>query len=142
MGTDGLIPGAPIRLIEMDKMDLRNPTWHSDTASATVQAYMFDPNDPKTFYVYPKQPTSNQGYVDEVDAITPTTIAAISGAITVDDIYDIVLLDYLLYRWHNLNAKNNPNSKATAVYHYNRFVTALGRKDMAEGFVSPKKKET
>jgi len=71
----------------MEYFSQMNPTWHTATASATVESYLFDQREPKVFYVYPPQPSSSMGYVDEVDVVNPSEMSAVTSAITLDDIY-------------------------------------------------------
>ena len=136
--TPGTTVGAPIHLVKMETLSRLNPTWTTDTAVATVESYMFDPRDPKTFYVYPPQPAATFGYVQHVYSVTPADPATIAAAITLDDIYEPTLLDYILYRAYAKDSAQSQFSAQRATAHWNMFVDSLGRKDLREKQDSPK----
>ena len=135
--TPGTTPGPAIRIITLETMAAFNPTWTTDTAAAVVQNYMFDERDPKNFYVYPAQP-AGVGYVTMVYAVTPADPATIATAITLDDIYETVLLDYILYRVYAEDAAQSQFASMRSMLHWNMFVEALGRKDLKEKIDHPR----
>lgn len=132
MGTGGTTPGKAIYLFDMDSLDIQDPDWHTATAAATVELYMFDPRDSKHFYVSPPQPAADQGYVEQVESITPTDIAAIGSAITIDDIYESTLFHYDLYRALSIDAKQSAQAGIQAKFHYGQFIQTLMGKEMSE----------
>lgn len=132
MGTNGLVPGAPIYFIDMDVLNIQNSDWHTDTASATIELYTYNPKDPKVFYVYPPQPAAGQGYADQVEAIMPVTIGAIGSAITIDDIYETALFHYDLYRAYSIEAKQSKEAGNRASFHYSMFFQLLTGKQTSE----------
>jgi len=52
MGADGSTAGKVIFLIDVSTLDQFNPDWHTDDSDSDVLNYMFDGNDPLTFYVF------------------------------------------------------------------------------------------
>jgi hypothetical protein len=142
MGADGSTPGRTIAFEpDMERFNRRNPYWHTSDASAEVRFFLFDPKDPRRFYVFPPQPSSGNGYVEMVYATPPPVIAAIDDPISVDDIYANALLDYMLYRIYKIEATINPYAPAKSTDHWNMFVTALGRMDLVKQLNSPKQSE-
>jgi len=131
MGTGGSTPGDAIRLIDRKLLDEQVPDWHSATGSAVVKHFMFDPRNPRNFFVYPPQPGSSPGYVDIVYSATPAAASA-GGNITLGDEYANVLLDYILYRAYQKDADYAENSQRAALY-YQAFIGALGKKESNEG---------
>lgn len=138
MGDDGSTEGEAIQFCDIATMNDLNPDWHTDTASATVQNYMFDSKNPKSFYVYPPQPSSSQGYVEIVYAVTPADPASIAAAITLDDIYEPVLLHLLLHMAYSIDAAQSPYAYQRAQTHWNEAMTLLERKDLKENVDAPK----
>jgi len=132
MGTDGLTPGKVIRFVDMASLDRHNPDWHTDTASATIELYTFDPRNPKHFYVFPPQPAANQGYAERIESVLPTDIAKIGDVITIDDIYESALLNYDLYRAYSIDAKQSETAGKKAMFHYGLFVQILTGKEISE----------
>jgi len=140
MGADGQTPGKAIFPVDMDHFSQLNPDWPTHSTSAEVQLYMFDDKNPMVFWVYPPQPDTGRGQVERVVGAKPPAIAKIDDPITIDDIYEHVLLHYVLYRAHAVNAKHSASEKADANREWNMFVTALGRRDLTEKAYAPKPK--
>ena len=142
MGTDGATPGSVPRYVDKDVFTSRNPDWQTATASSDVERWMYDPKDPLVYWVYPPQPSSNFGYVQLVYPATPTDIVANPGpdydvAINIPDIYEILLVDYLLYVAYARNAANSQYAGQRALAYYNAIATALGLKLRVELSESP-----
>jgi hypothetical protein len=126
MGAAGTTAGNAIRLTTREVLDAQKPTWHSDAnALGYVQHYIYDPRDPKTFYVYPKAP-SGAWFAEVVYSAAPTDCEA-GNTIQIDDIYANALLDYVLYRAYSKDAEYAANA-ALAVAHYQAFANAIGLK--------------
>lgn len=104
MGAAGAAPGTAPRKVARQMLDSLLPGWHSATPNAVVQHFVFEPMAPKNYYCYPPQPagTTQQGEI--LYTANPTDCATMNSAIALDDIYETVLLDYLMYRAY---AKDN-----------------------------------
>lgn len=135
MGTAGTTPGNSIRAVSREILDTQIPNWHASTASATVKHFVYTPLDPKTFYVYPPQPASGQGYVELVYVAAPTD-AVIGGTITIDDVYVTGLINYTLYRAYSKDAEY-ANNTALATAYYQQFQGLLQGKVTAESVSNP-----
>lgn len=85
-----------VRIIERELLDSYRPTWHTDPATKDVQNYMFDPNLPQLFSVYP--PNNGTGSLDMQYALQPVDVTQATDDLITDDIYDVALLDFVLYR--------------------------------------------
>jgi hypothetical protein len=140
MGTNGTTAGNAIRVSSREVLDAQVSTWHSGTASAVVQHFMYDPRDPKTYYIYPPQPGSNMNQVEMIYAAAPTDcldyIANPNTTIQIDDIYGNSLLDYMLYRAYSKDAQFAQNSPL-AEAHYQAFQAALTAKTGLETSQNP-----
>lgn len=121
-----------VRLVNREILDAQSPNWHNITGVAEVMHFMYDPRDPKVFYVYP--PALNTAAVDIVYSALPTDIVepadgavytAVSGNISVPDIYGNVLQDYMLYRAYTKDSEYAGNAQR-AQAHYAAFANALG----------------
>lgn len=139
MGADQATPGRAPTRVEFDYMNVAHRAWQTATANATVQNWMFDPEDPTAFWVYPPQPAASPGSLRLVYAKLPADITNFAGGINLDDRYANVLTDYVLFRaWSKGNKAGNA---ARAQSHYALAVAALGRHDVAEMKAQPKPKE-
>ena len=136
MGADGLTPGRAITGIDRSVLDMTIPTWHSDAnAAGAVKHFTFDPRDPKTFYVYPKAPATAL-YIELIISTNPTQLASMASNIAYDDIYETVLIDYVLYRAYGKDSKHTSNMQRST-NHYQAFQNALGLKSRGEMLLSP-----
>lgn len=135
MGTGGTTVGATITPVDKELFDALYPTWQSVTASAVVQHYMLDLRNPLKFWVYPQQPTSSFGYVDIIYPVTPAEVSAVTGAITLDDIYKGVLRDLICYQ--ALSLESDPKNIQKAQAFYQMAERALGIKDEKEAQDDP-----
>lgn len=121
-----------------------NSGWHNLAGTTEVLHFTYDPRDPTTFYVYPPAAASGAS-VDLVYAAMPADVTepadgalytAVSGSISVPDIYGNVLQDYILYRSYTKDSAYAGNA-ARAQAHYTMFANALGIEIKATMAVSP-----
>jgi hypothetical protein len=135
MGADGATPGRAIRQVSREILDAQNPDWHSATADAAVKHFTYSILNPKTFYVYPPQPTSGRGYAEVVYFATPSDVT-VNATVTLDDIYVTALQNYVLYRAYLKDAEYGGNAALSAAY-YGQFTAILGAKTAAEAGTNP-----
>ena len=127
--------GNAIRRVDRSIMDSENPAWHVDTESNISLHYMFDEDDPETFYLYPAQ-TASPGSIELIYSTAPTDLAAVGDTIDLNDIYANVILDYILYRAYSKDSDYAGNAQR-ASNHYQAFNNSLGNRVNLEGIVSP-----
>lgn len=132
-----------VRLINREILDAQTPGWHNISGSVDILHFMYDLRDPRTFYVYPPAATSAQ--LDIVYAAYPTDIVepadgalytAVTGDISLPDIYGNALLDWVLYRAYSKDSDYAGNAQR-AQAHYAAFANALGNEIKATVAVSP-----
>jgi hypothetical protein len=126
--------GRAVRLIERDLMDQFNPEWHNAPQNTTVQHYMVNPLDPVRFMVYP--PNDGTGCLDLVYSANPPPVSSEAAVITLDDIYQDALLDYVLYRAFSKDAEYAADP-ARAASRYAAFAASLDGKTTHERAESP-----
>lgn len=137
MGQSGSTPGNAIRITMREILDSNTPNWHASTPSNVVLHYMYSELNPKNFYVYPPQPSTGQNFVEIIYGAAPTD-TAINGTITLDDIYQNVLLDYMLYRAYSKDTEWAADQNRAAT-HQNAYLTALKGKTAMEDMANPNK---
>lgn len=103
--------GRALRKTSQPLLDAQAPEWHSHTARATVTDYMYDPRVPKTFFVYP--PSTGTTHVEVKYSVAPVNLAATTDAISIDDVYEPVLLDWVLMRAYSLETEESLMQRAT-----------------------------
>lgn len=135
MGTNGTTPGNSIRAVSREILDTQVSNWHSSTPSAVTKHFVYTPLDLKTFYVYPPQPATGQGYVELIYVAAPTD-AVSSGLISLDDIYVTALISYILFRAYSKDAEYANNAALAGTY-YQQFQGLLQGKVTAEAASNP-----
>lgn len=128
--------GRAIRRVDRHIMDSENPDWHTDTASATTEHYIYDEDAPRTFYVYPPKPTGGTGDIELNQSVTPTDLATLGDTIDLDDVYANPILDYVLYRAYSKDAEYAGN-EGRAASHYQGMLNTLGVKAQNDRSYSP-----
>lgn len=122
------ITHAPRQLLEEQV-----PGWHALAGVTEILHYVYDPLDPKVFYVYPPAASSGAS-VEALYFVLPTDIAAagagkfysdVVGNISVPDIFENALIDYILYRAWSKDSEFAENERLAAM-HYAAFANALG----------------
>ena len=135
-----------VRLVPRQILDAQQPGWHGITPTVDVLHYMFDPRDPKTFYVYP--PATALAQLEIMYSGVPTDIAepvdgslytAVVGNVSLPDVYANVLRDLILYRAYSKDAEFAGNA-TRAAGHYAAAVASLGDEIKATLAVQPQMK--
>ncbi len=120
-----------VRKVNRQMLDSISPSWHVATASVNISNYMYDPIDPRVFYVYP--PATTLAQLSTVYSAYPTDITepadnalytTVSGNISVADIFANALADYILFRAFSKDAESSANA-GRAQAHYALYTTAL-----------------
>ncbi len=133
-----------VRMVNREILDAQLPGWHAQTGVTEVLHYMYDPREPRVFYVYPPAAASGAS-VEVTYASVPADIAepadgalytAVSGSIGVPDIYGNAVQDYVLYRAYTKDSEYAGNA-ARAQAHYAAFANALGVEIKATVAVAP-----
>ena len=132
-----------VRMVNREILDAQTPGWHNITGTVDILHFMYDPRDPKTFYVYP--PALATAQLDIVYAAYPTDVTepadgalytAVTGNISLPDIYGNAVLDYILYRAYTKDSEYAGNANR-AQAHYAAFNNALGNEIKATVAVAP-----
>jgi hypothetical protein len=134
-----------VRMTVRNILDTQSPNWYNLTGVTEILHYMYDPRDPKVFYVYPPAAASGAS-VEVVYSAYPTDItepadgalySAVAGNISLPDIYGNVLADYILYRAYTKDSEYAGNAQR-AQAHYAAFQAALTTEMAGTTGVAPK----
>jgi hypothetical protein len=154
-GSKQTLPSAALRLIEVVRnvggraitqvqkriLDETLPNWHETTAGTNkIEHFVYDPADPKNFYVYPKGASGTHSleivYSSSPSEITISNFDSDVQVISLDDVYANCILDYVLYRSYQKDSEFAGNAQR-AMMHYQSFANALGVKTQADGATTP-----
>jgi hypothetical protein len=120
-----------IRLTSRAVLDAHNPDWYSKAGTTDIRHYTFDSREPRVFYVYP--PAAVGASVEMVYSAYPANITepsagalytAVSGDLSVQDIFANALTNYILYRAFSKDAET-VNATAASTY-YQLYQSMLG----------------
>jgi hypothetical protein len=134
--TSGGQPGKVVTLIGRGVLDAQKRSWHTETGGSSVDHFLYDPRDPKTFYVYPPM-SSTPGKLEVILSVAPVDATTGSSQLSLDPIYANVLIDYTLYRAYSKDADFAANLDR-ALTHYQAFAASLGVKTQASYGFSPR----
>ena len=148
MGTDGETPDRAVRITTRDTLDNSYPDWHADVpggySEGTVVHYTYDADARRWFYVFPRQPaTLNiRHWVELVYSAIPAEILAAGTAIGIDDMYQPLLLHYMLYRAYSkqINVQGSEQNAQKASGYYQLFFRELQGSRQGEMNLNPLKK--
>lgn len=90
------VSGRAIRVAERELFDAYRPNWHFDPATTVVTNWLFDPNSPEIFYVYP--PNTGAGVVEMQYAVEPADVYTATDNLALDSMYEVALFDFVMYR--------------------------------------------
>lgn len=120
------------RKVDVALLDAQIPGWRGMAGATEILHWMYDPLEPKAFEVYP--PAAASGAVlmieyakrptDIVEPAAGSLYTAVTGDISVGDLFGNALQDYILYRCHAENTQYAQPARAQA--HYAAFGNALG----------------
>jgi hypothetical protein len=112
-----------VRLVERAILDAQTPGWHGITPVVDVLHYMYDPRDPRSFYVYP--PATNLAELEVMYSAYPTDITepadgalygAVTGNVSLPDIYADDLLNLVMARAYSKDSEYAGDVNRAASY--------------------------
>lgn len=124
------VGGRSITPVQQEVLDIQLPDWHQTEADDGVEHYVYDPIDPKNFYVFPVPPAAHS--IEIVYSTAPTKIAAYDATtlIGLDDIYQNVIKDYMLHRAYAKDATYGDGQRS--MIYLQAFNSALGIKTQVD----------
>lgn len=136
MGADGNTPGAPINRADPNVLALFKPDWHTQAAGAVVNSFVYDDRNPKVYYIEP--PITGSVYAEIVYSSAPTevTTADLDVNLSIDDVYEAPLKDYMLSRAFGVEI-SSISSQNLSIRYMQDFASKLGLKWKIDMMVSP-----
>lgn len=125
--------GLSVGVADLRVMDAKAPRWRQTDPEVEVRHFMYSTLDPKRYEVYP--PNTGTGQVEMVHSALPPDATA-NGTISVDDIYEAPLVDYIAYRGYSQDSEYTPD-QSRADKHLNAFIAALTGKAKGEAATTP-----
>ena len=114
MGSDGLTPGRVVNVVSRENLDRVDPNWHNSRRSDVALHYIYDPKQPLVYYVYP--PSTGMSYLEVSRAENPADFTKLSDTMTVQDLYQTALFDYVMFRAHQKDSDYSAGESKAQVY--------------------------
>lgn len=105
-----------VRCVDRNELDSQNPSWHADTASATIYNYCYDDRDPTTFWVYPPATAGATLDLLYAKALTALTAGTLNTTLALSDQFIDPLVNYVLSRYYDRDAEDDANSVLSDKY--------------------------
>lgn len=140
-GVAGLTQGTSVTVTDRDELDsTAGRNWRNTSPANDVDHYIFDGRYPTVFGVYPPNTGSRYLMIAYQKAPTDCTINGVNGGssdsvISLNDIYETALLEYLMHRAYLKDTDVRDANRASN--HYSVFVQRLGMKLQADKMVDP-----
>ncbi len=126
-------PGAPVRVIEREMLDVLDPLWHTRPATGTIRHFAFDERSPRVYWVYPQ---AAAGMKLEISYSRSPEDMVIDAELAEEDIYAGALVDYVCYRAFLKDADYGGNLQR-AMSAYGTFANVLGTGARATAVTTP-----
>jgi len=129
-----------IRIVDSDILNTQEPDWNDPTVSGdaahgtNVKHYIFDQDDPRSFYVYPG--VSGNAFVEIVFSKAPTDLSSTSSTIDIDDTFANAVVDFVLFKSYLKDSEYAGNVQRSS-QHYQLFVNSLSSGTQAQNLVNP-----
>ena len=142
--ADTSSPGRAIRIVSREVLDAQCPDWHDGTRAQgdnahglTVKHYVYDEQDPRTFYVYPgiAAAAATNAFVEMVYSGNPPAVLQ-GGNLSIPDIFSNAVTDYVLYRAYMKDAEYAANNERAST-HFQLFMSSVTGKSQLDQVVGP-----
>ncbi|HHL45295.1 MAG TPA: hypothetical protein ENJ24_01845 [Gammaproteobacteria bacterium] len=130
MGSDGDTRGPAINESEFSDMNRFNPGWQTDPTSTVVTDFMFEYDNPLTYWVYPPVPSTPDVWIKIRTPKIPAVVTSPGALMNVNDLYLTPIYEYCMYRALSKDAQTKNTIEAEN--HRQRFFNALGLKVEAD----------
>ncbi len=127
MGVGAPTPGLTITVVDGLLLDVLRPGWHTETPVNVIKHVIYDDKQQTTFWVYPPANASVQ--IECLLALVPADIL-IGATILLDDVYEAVIMNYILARAYEKDTEYAGN-EAKATFYYGLVAQQLGAKATA-----------
>lgn len=108
------VPGRSVRIVDREVLDTQDPYWHTAPGSAEIKHFIYDNRSPTLFYVYP--PATTAAKLEVVYSVAPTDVTAAGDTLSISDIYQDVVLNYVMYRAYSKDAEYASNAALAGGY--------------------------
>ena len=120
-------PGRAIRMVSMHDLDRGDPNWHSTIPSTIAHEYVFDEQNPTTFWLYPPIQAGTKVQIEASQSLP--AIASLEDDFPLDSVFAQPIKELMLY----LILGDNQGS----TNHYNLAMNMLDRKSVTDTRVNP-----
>lgn len=127
-------PGRAVRLVSRSVLDRFDPNWHSAPAKTEAVNYLYDVQEPMTFWVYP--PSDGRSMLEVSYSARPVLITKETEPLSVQMVYQSAVLDYVLFRACSKDAEYAPGLQLAQGY-MATFMASVTGKTVVEDVNTP-----
>lgn len=131
------VGGRVITLVSRNELSSVDVNWPASPARGAQRHYMFDPDTPKVFEVWPPAIAGSKARISY--AVIPAKVTALTDDLTLDGIYLPSLTDWVCYRAYETDS-DDPSDVSRAANHLAAFMQALTGKSQSDVAYEPKRK--
>jgi hypothetical protein len=133
-----------ITKVDRRLMDTQSRGWRGATGAIEIWHFMYDEREPKAFEVYPPAAVGANVAIEyaavPTDIATPapfTTTAAITGNLSLSDLFGNAIRNYVMFRAYSKNTEFTANPNLAAAF-YGAYANDLGIEARGTVAVAPK----
>lgn len=126
-----------VTLISRDQLDAINPSWRGAAPAGVIKHFMYDPQLPKQFEVYP--PATTAASLSITYSVLPPDVEAVGNDIALDPIYQPAMSDWIAYRAF-LKQSDVPGDAQRSATALQSFSAAMGVKAQVDTATKPERK--
>lgn len=123
-----------ITKVDMALLNAFSRDWQSGRQYPVARHFMFDPRDPRTFYLEP--PSNGAGRIDLLYSVFPADLSDGTGDVQLSTQWANALLNYVLGRAYAKDAEYGGNATAAAAY-MGAFANEIGAQLQSSTAVAP-----
>jgi len=131
------VGGRAIRLIERAQLNEFDPDWYTAEPEEWIKHYLYDPQTPRTFEVYP--PAFEGQQVRLAHSVPPTDCSTLASNIDLPDTCEGPLIDWVCYRAWSKDG-DSPQDGGKAANAIATFMQALTGKTQTDQATAPTRK--
>ena len=108
------LAGRSVRIVDREVLDTQDPYWHTAAGASEVKHFIYDNRSPTLFYVFP--PATTAAKLEIVYSVAPTDASVLADTLSISDIYQDVILNYVMYRAYSKDAEYASNAALATGY--------------------------
>lgn len=129
-----------VRRVKMRELDAIRPNWRQAARSSAIREFMVDDREPLVLHVNPPASAGARLQISYSSKPAPYTSVDANTQTAVDELYETMIMDWVLYRMLSKDTEGTPNYVKAQAYKKS-FYDAMGIKEGSKEKAGPKNPE-